>query len=238
MQSVTRTTSTAALDECHRELAQQVADQVFDAMRWMHVAAGIIQDVSAPAEWKHRRPEDVETDLAYLQIHRPAVLEALSAYLADASLRTRELDWLFLNVLTYAEYIATISEIRQRLLGPDKYIKSLHPPKREHFSSISDLAVRPWMISLPLVATGLSLLVHPLLALCVGLASAYWYSRKKSAVKRLDSVLSAMFRTYSSFNTVDLSWSHVARALDESRSAGVIWDASLFRLAEVRQSAA
>jgi hypothetical protein len=39
-------------------------------------------------------------------------------------------------------------------------------------------------------------------------------------------------------NTVDVSWSHVARELEESRQNGAVWDASLFRLTESRQNAA
>ena len=238
MQSVSRITATTALDADRKELGQRVADQVFDAMRWTQVSSGVIQDVSSPDQWRHRGSEDVEADLAYLEIHRPAILAALSEYLANPSLRTRELDWLFLNLLTYAEYIATVTEIRKKLLGMDKFAKSLHPPRSEHVPSISELASRPWRTTFCAAATGLSFLIHPIVAIGVGAASVYWYMTRRQGTEQVNSVLSAMFRTYAAFNTVDLSWSHVARSLEDSRRDGAVWDASLFRLAEVRQSAA
>jgi hypothetical protein len=207
-------------------------------MRRTNVQAGIVQDYSTPEEWHHRTTQDVEADLAYLEVHRPAILTALSDYLADDSLRTREIDWLFLNLLTYAEYIATVTEIRKKLLGIDAYIKSLHPPRADHTPSISALASRPWHTVIASGATALSLVVHPALAFGVGALSLYWYLKRKKNTEKIDSLLSAMLRTYASFNTVDVSWSHVSRALEQSHLEGAVWDASLFKLAEARQGAA
>ena len=237
MQSVSRTTATATLDQ-RQEVAQALVDRVFDSLRQMNVKAGVVQDYSTPDEWRHRTTRDIEADLAYLEIHRPAILAALSDYLADSSLRTREIDWLFLNLLTYAEYVATVSEVRKEFLGLDAYIKSLHPPKSDHASSISSLASRPWQSVFATGATALSFLVHPALALAVGAVSVYWHLKRRRGIEKIDALLSSMLRTYASFNTVDLSWSHVGRALEESRLQGAVWDASLFRLSEARQSAA
>lgn len=204
----------------------------------MNVQAGIIQDYSSPDEWHHRTTQDVEADLAYLEIHRPEILAALHDYLAEPSLQTREIDWLFLNILTYAEYIATLAEVRKRLLGVDAYVKSLHPPKTEHISSISQFSWRPWQYVSFVVATAGSLLIHPAWAIGIGALFVYWHWQRKKRIAKIDSVLSAMLTTYASFNTVDVSWSHVSRALEQSRTAGAVWDASLFKLAEVRQGAA
>lgn len=234
MQSVSRATATATLGPRQQELV----DRVFHSLRQMNVKAGVVQDFSTPEEWRHRTPQDIEADLAYLEIHRPEILAALSDYLADISLRAREIDWLFLNLLTYAEYVATVSEVRKKLLGLDAYIKSLHPPKTDHAPSISAIASRPWQIVFASSATALSLLVHPALAIAVGAVSVYWYLQRRKGIEKIDAVLSAMLRTYASFNTVDVSWSHVDRALEESRLQGAVWDAALFKLSESRQVAA
>lgn len=238
MQSVSRTVATAALGQSERPVAQELVDRVLDSMRQMNVRAGVVQDFSTPDEWRHRTTQDIEADLAYLEIHRPAILSALSDYLSNSSLRTREIDWLFLNLLTYAEYIATVTEIRKKLLGIEAYTKSLHPPKADHTPSVSALASRPWQTVVALVATALAFLVHPALALAVAAISAYWYLNRRKGIEKIDAVLSAMLRTYASFNTVDVSWSHVGRALEDSRLEGAVWDASLFKLVELRQSAA
>jgi len=238
LQSVYRATATTALGEDRKEVAQLLVDRIFDSMRQMNVRAGLVQGFSSPDEWRHRTALDIETDLAYLEIDRLGILAALSDYLADTSLRTLEIDWLFLNLLTYAEYVATVAEIRKKFLGIDGYEKSLHPPRGDHVPSISNLASRPWQTLLASGTTGLSLLVHPALAAGVGAIFIYGYRKRKKAIEKIDAVLSAMLGTYASFNTVDLSWSHVSRVLDESRQQGAVWDASLFKLAEVRQGAA
>ena len=238
MQSVSRNTAVNALGEDRRGLAQLVVDRVFDSIRLMQVSSGMVQEFSSPDQWRHRKSQDVEADLTYLEIHRPAILTALSDYLADRSLHTREIDWLFLNLLTYAEYVATVAEIRKKLLGVSKYFWRLHAPYGDHTPSISGVALRPWHAALAAGAIAVSFFIHPILAVGMFAVSVYWYLKRKKAIVEVDALLSAMLRTYASFNTVDLSWSHVARTLEDSRREGAIWDASLFKLVEARQSAA
>ena len=201
----------------------------------MNVSGGLVQNFSSPDQWRHRNMQDIETDLAYLEIHRSTILDALSDYLTDSSLQTPEIDWLFLNLLTYAEYIATVAEVRKKLLGVDGYVKSLHPPKVDHAPSISDLASRPWHPFFASVTAALFFFIHPAISVGVGVVAFYWQMRRKKGVDKINGILSKMLQTYSSFNTVDLSWSHVSRTLEDSRKFGVIWDASLFKLAEARQ---
>jgi len=204
----------------------------------MHVKSGVIQEFSSLDEWRHRTLSDVEADLAYLEIDRTAILNALSEYLSNSAIRTREIDWLFLNLLTYAEYVATVSEVRKKLQGIEAYVKALYPPKAEHITSIAVHASRPWQALTVLVVSAFALLIHPLLGIGVAAISIAWYIKRKNGIARIDSLLSSMMRTYASLNTVDLSWAHVSRALEDSRRDGAIWDASLFRLAESRQGEA
>lgn len=237
MQTVYRASATSGIEEPKKTLAAEISDQVFDSLQWTRVNGGIVQDISWLDDWMHRTPQDIEADLAYLEINRAEVLSALSKYLSDATLRTQELDWLFLNVLTYAEYIATMREFRKSFLGIEGYIKCVHP-KAEHTSNISDMAARRWHTVAAAGITTISAFVHPLLAVGIGSASIYWHIMRKRGIAQVNSVLEAMLRTYLSFNTLDLSWSHVSATLDESRRAGALWDASLFRLAEMRKNAA
>lgn len=238
MQTVSRASATNGVNDSKGTLVAEIANQVFDSLRWTQVNGGKVEDVFCLDNWMHRTPKDIEADLAYLEINRAEVLSALSKYLADASSKTSELDWLFLNVLTYAEYIATVSEIRKSFLGVDGYINTLHPPKATHTACISDVAARPWRTVTAVGITAIAAFVHPLLALGIGSVSIYQHMKRKKGVAQINRVLEAMLRTYLSCNTVDLSWSQVAATLDESRRVGALWDASLFRLAEVRQIAA
>jgi hypothetical protein len=110
LQTVSRSSAAGQIGQPERDVALEVASQVFDSLRWTKVREGIVRDVSCLDSWEHRTPQDIEADLAYLEINRPDILSALSRYLADASLQTKELDWLFLNILTYAEYTATVAK--------------------------------------------------------------------------------------------------------------------------------
>lgn len=119
-------------------------------------------------------------------------------------------------------------------MGIERYVKSLSPPKTEHITDVSVLMSRPWHLPIILAIIGLGWAAHPF----AGAALTAWrlsalYRRKKVS-DQANAILSAMLHTYLSFNTVDLSWRHVTAILERSRETGVIWDASLYALAEQR----
>jgi hypothetical protein len=213
LQSVSRESAADGVKGPARKASLELAGWVFDSLRWTTVRRGVVEDVAPLKSWTHRGLQDIEADLAYLEIHRPDILSALSAYLSDGSAQSKNLDWLFLNVLTYAEYVATASEFRKKLLGIDGYIKSIHPPRSEHVPSVARFAACPWRVVGALVMTGLSALAHPLLALVVASAALYAHRQRSKGIRRLDDVLEVMLRTYLSFNTADLSWSQVDAVL-------------------------
>jgi len=235
MQSVSRQEILAAASQDSRETLERIVDQVYLSLRQMHVSGGTVQDIASLEVWTHRAPAEIEADLAYLEIDRQAVLRSLSEYLENQPLATKRLDWLFLNVLTYAEYIATVAEIRKKLLGVERYVKHLFPPRTEHIVDISLLTKRVWHAPASLGVVAVTFAIHPALSVvavaCLGYAS---YARKRSA-RQINAVLNAMLHTYLSFNTVDVSWSAVEAVLERSRESGAIWDASLFSLVAQRR---
>lgn len=237
MQAVGLEDLVADAPEEYKAQAREVFQSVFEALSWTHVVDGQVERIECLSRWTHRQPPDIESDLAYLEIHRAQLLCALSEYLSQPALASKKGDWLFLNVLTHAEYVATVSGIRKKLMGLERYVESLFPPKREHATDVSALARRPWHIPVALGVTMLAWVAHPFAGVAITVYMLLTLHRRHAVTAKINSMLASMLRTYLSFNTVDLSWRQVMAVLEESRREGAVWDASLFALAESRAKA-
>lgn len=217
--------------------AENIFTRVFDSLMWTHISAGKVEAVSPLVEWTHRQVGEIETDLACLEINRPEILSALSDYLSNPDLSSKKADWLFLNVLVYAEYLATTSEIRKKAMGIERYVKNLFPPQKEHSTDISKFSSRPWHMPLAIVLIIFAWALHLTVGIVVSAYALYSaYSLRKSRAS-ISVTLTNMLTTYLSFNNIDLSWTQVTVALERSRESGALWDSSLFALAELRTKA-
>lgn len=214
--------------------AERLSETIFYSIMWTRVLGRQIEDVSPLKQWKHREPTEIESDLAYLQINREALLNALSDYLSNPGLASKYADWLFLNVLTYAEYLATVSETRKKLMGTERYVESLFPPKTEHTRDVSVYVKRPWRLPAALASITLCSAIHALAGVGVTAYILFDAYQRKKACEQVNATLEAMLKTYLSFNTADVSWAHVTNTLERSHKAGAMWDASLYALAEQR----
>lgn len=234
MQSVTLQNLLQSARVDQQDQAQRIFERVFDSLMWTRVVEGKVEDTLPLKQWTHRQPVDVESDLAYLEINRPEILLVLSEYLENPDLASKKADWLFLNVLTYSEYVSTVSETRKKLMGVERYVESLFPPKTEHITDISAFAHRPWHIPVFIAVVAIGWALHPAAGALIagyGLFSSY---RQRKARARVNATMASMLQTYLSFNTTDLSWRQVTTRLEQSRASGAIWDGSLFALAEQR----
>jgi hypothetical protein len=236
MLSVSKSEILAKAPEDSFSLVEDIVEQLFDSLMWTSVSEGIVEKVSPLNTWKHRTLADIEADFAYLEINRQAALSSLSKYLANESIATKELDWLFLNVLTYAEYIGTVSEIRRKMLGVEEYVKRLSAPKPEHSTDISLFAKKAWHLPLAISIVSISWFIHPAMPVLVTIYMVYANHKKKKGFEKINKILASMLSAYSSFNTVDLSWKNVGEMLEKSRDAGAIWDGSIFALVERRKA--
>lgn len=234
MQTVSLEKLASSLPEHVRSEGELLFEQAFDCLMWSQVINNVIENISALETWHHRQTADIELDLAYLGIDRDQLLSALSAYLASPALASKQADWFFLNVLTYAEYLATINELRRKLMGVQRYVRSLHPPADEHIADVSVFTYRHWHIPAMMSVVAISWALHPVAGAGVIAYAAYRSHQKRKVVKEVNATLAAMLQTYLSFNTTDLSWTQVMKILEKSRECGVIWDASLYALAQRR----
>ncbi|OGB32493.1 MAG: hypothetical protein A3F78_20795 [Burkholderiales bacterium RIFCSPLOWO2_12_FULL_61_40] len=216
------------------EVICNIVNDVFDSLQWTSVSGSIVQNVAALDEWRHRSLSDIEKDWAYLEFDRNKILVALSRYLDQEHFKSKRLDWLFLNVLVYAEYIATIDEVRRRLLGVDAFVMMKIRPIDQHTYDVHPLLKKWWHWPLALAAVAISFTLHPVATLLpIGAITAGIYKRNK-AVGKINLTLHSMLTTYLSLNTFDLGWGNVKETLKESKNAGAIFDSSVFSLVERR----
>jgi hypothetical protein len=234
MQSVALQDLLQSAREDQQDQAQRIFERVFDSLMWTRVVEGKVEDTLPLKQWTHRQPVDVESDLVYLEINRPEILSALSEYLENPDLASKKADWFFLNVLTYAEYVATVSEIRKKLMGIERYAKSLFLAKKEHLTDVSAFSYRPWHIPVLIAVIVLGWAIHPVSGALVTAYVVLSSYRQRKAKAQVNATLASMLQTYLSFNNTDLSWRQVTMALEQSRATGAIWDGSLFALAEQR----
>lgn len=220
-----------------QDQAQRIFERVFESLMWTHVVGGKVEDASPLKQWTHRQPVEVESDLAYLEINKHEILSALSEYLDNPSLGSKQADWLFLNVLTYAEYVATVSEIRKKIMGIERYVKSLFPPRKEHLTDVSAFTHRPWHIPVLLAFISIGWAIHPVAGALLTGCAVFSSFRQRKARAQVNATMASMLQAYLSFNTIDLSWRQVITTLEQSRASGAIWDGSLFALAERRSGA-
>jgi hypothetical protein len=237
MQSVALQDLLQSAREDQQDEAQRIFERVFDSLMWTRVVGGKVEDTLPLKQWTHRQLVEVESDLAYLEINRSEIISALSEYLEKPDLASKKADWVFLNVLTYAEYVATVSEIRKKLMGIDRYAKSLFPPKKGHLTDVSTFAYRPWHIPVRIAVIAIGWAVHPVAGVLVTGYVVFSSFRQRKTRAQVNATMASMLQTYLSFNTTDLSWRQVTTTLEQSRASGAIWDGSLFALAERRSGA-
>lgn len=224
--------SSARVDK--KQDAESFFERVFDSLMWTRVTGGVVEEVSPLQQWRHRQLSDIESDIAYLEINRQELLSTFSEYLSNPALTSKQADWLFLNALTYAEYIATVSDIRKKVMGIEQYVRSLFPPRSEHLIDNFSSAKRPWHLPMFVIVVAVSWAIHPFAGIAVTAFVFLNVYRQKKARGKINSIVLNMLQTYMSFNTVDVSWGQVIHTLERSRDAGAIWNSSLYALAERR----
>jgi hypothetical protein len=210
--------------------AVDVIEDFFAYITWTKVADGTIQSKDSVTEWHHRQPHDFESDWKYLEFDREGLRNAAERYLERPWMQCSKMDWLILNVLTYAEYQAFVDQVRSRTMRLEDYVSLRTGGKVKSGTSFAVLGL------IIAIALGLAWLWPPLgVAYAAGVCWQKWKQRK--ARKKIDALTKSMSATYSTFNTVSQSWKLVWDELLKGREQGVVWDGIVFRLAESRMTA-
>ena len=102
--------------------AKAIIDDFFDAVTWEKVENNVIKSRDALRIWRHRTLEDQENDWRHMGFSRFELQHAAERYLNRPWLHCREIDWLVVNVLLYAEYQATLDFLRIQMMPLSRYI--------------------------------------------------------------------------------------------------------------------
>jgi hypothetical protein len=216
-----------------KEEVEEILDMVFNSIsRWI-IIENKVEDVEYLTSWEHRSNDLIEKDLGELQIDRKGILNALSLYLEKDNLKNKYMDWLFINLLTYAEYIATQAELRKKLLGIDGYIKTLYPASTEHLISISQYkktSTTKFLIFVSVLVFGF--IISPVFGSVILLLILLILYLNLNKYRKLDEILFKMNKTYSFINCMDLNWGFVEEIYKENFKENIIWDTQIYKLIE------
>lgn len=211
----------------------EILDLIFNSIVRQVVDNKVVQDYEYFDSWKHRTDDLVEEDMGQLQIDRQQLLNALSLYLEKDYLNNKALNWVFLNILTYAEYLATQIEIRKKILGLDKFLVSIYPPKSEHVVGISPLKKISFFNGLLiLIAILIGFSIHLFLGT---IFLAYFVMNRFLAyknLKKVDEFLFKMYRTYNFVKSHDLNWHFVEEVYKDNFKDNILWDTQIYSLIE------
>ena len=218
--------------------ATEIVEDIFGAITWERVENGVIKSRDAIVIWRHRTINDQKDDWRYMGFARSELQNAAERYLGKPWLHCREIDWLIVNVLVYAEYQATLDFVRARMMPLSRYITG----------KIGSGAAVAWSLLWRCVVTGLKWLIwlgifvlsfelSPIAPIALGILTVWWQWRNWKARKKFERVLSSMTKTYASLSTISQSWRVVWDELQKSREAGAVWDGIVYRLVEDRMRA-
>jgi hypothetical protein len=118
---------TQARDEAkRRHLDSLYAESLIDEARELvrDLFSSVWWKKAELTSWRHRSEQDREDDWRYMGFDRASLRNAAERYLDRPWLHCRELDWLILNVLTYAECQATLEFVRVRTMPLTRYLIS------------------------------------------------------------------------------------------------------------------
>lgn len=238
-QQALKEASSRGLDEYATEdlvsEARDIVEDLFASITWETVENGVIKSNEPITSWRQRNIYEVESDWRYMNFSRAGLQGAAERYLDRTWLRSREIDWVIVNTLTYAEYQATLDFFRAHTMPISRYIAKKAESMGWQIGSglwrLIVLAVK-WLFWLGIFVA--SFVVAPFGPIVWVAITVCWWWRKLAAQKKINKVLASMFATYATLSTVSQSWQIVWDELKKSRAAGAVWDGIVYRLVEER----
>jgi hypothetical protein len=215
--------------------ARDIVDDIFMSITWEKVEGDVIKSIDPVNSWRHRGASDMESDWRYMHFSRADLQNAAERYIQRPWLHCRELDWLIVDSLTYAECQATVDFFRSRIMPLSRYISKKAGSIKWQISSglwRSIVFLVKWLLWLCLLAVT-SQFAPVAAVVWIGI-TVLWQWRKWSAQKKLDDLMAVMIDTYATLSTVSQTWQVVWDELKKSRDAGAVWDGIVYRLVEER----
>lgn len=215
--------------------ATDIVDVLFMSITWEKVEGDVIKSLDPVTSWRHRGPNDMESDWRYMHFSRADLQNAAERYLERPWLHCRELDWFIVNALTYAECQATLDFLRANIMPLSRYMaRKLDSIKWLISSGLwrSIVFLVKWVLWLGVFAATFQFApVAPIAWIGITVS---WQWRKWKTLKKINDLMTAMIATYANLSSVSQSWQVVWDELKKSRDAGAVWDGIVYRLVEER----
>jgi hypothetical protein len=214
--------------------AEQMVEDFFGAITWTKVVGGTIQSKDSVDTWHHRQYHEFDSDWRCLEIDRHELQAIADRYLEMPWMSCSKMDWLILNVLTYAEYQGFVDALRSRTLSIEDYVSLRVGRVKSLGSKVTNSIIfaLKWVLWVAIVC-GLFWVWWPL-GVCWLVYVGWGAWKRRAALKKISYVMQSLGGTYSTLSTVSQSWTIVWDQLNKSRSDGVVWDGVVYRLVEDR----
>jgi len=213
-----------------REAARAIVEEAFGSLAWETATASL-------ECWSHRSPADHERDWRKLLISRDCLIGAAESYVEKPWLRSRNLDWLFVNSLVYAEFLAYLDSVRTKRYGIFRVAAEKDGDKvalRWLLAARVGTFLVKWLAWLAVFV--LALAINPIVAAFVAVATVAFKAWKLHERHRQNKLLQSMLQAYAPLRSPTLSWPVVWDELNVARRRGVVWDGVVYRLAELRMA--
>lgn len=204
--------------------ATAIVDDFFESLTWQRVENGVIKSRDSLRVWRHRTVSDEEDDWRHMGFARAELQNAAERYLDRPWLHCREIDWLVVDVLVYAEYQATLDFLRVRTTPLTRYLaKKLGTTSSSAWSIIWRVLVTSvkWAVWCGLAVVA-ALVASPAGPIALVTVTALWLVWKWRSRNRLNALLAAMLRAYAHLSTVSQGWQVVWQELNSSRKQGAV----------------
>ena len=183
------------------------------------------------AGWRHFHPVRESESLYSVEYHRDDLRRDASNYIENLKpFHCRQLDWLIVDVLMYAEISAfalTLKPFQTMEPSHRRWLRVLGIFWRLiKWSVFAVVLMASIAFELPLVAWGITLL------------AVAWQGLKLRGKLRVAKLLHTMFDAYAAAGSWSLSWSILWELLEKSRNLGAYWDPEVYRLVELRMKTA
>jgi hypothetical protein len=222
--------------EATRLVRESIPEDGTDATFWErregenfveHFFASIKRNDESLGAWRHFDPFRERESLFSIEYDRSDLRSGAANYIEKLkAIHCRELDWLVVDVLMYAEISAFALT-----LNP---LQSLDATPRRWFLTLRfTWGLLKWLALAALILLAISFEL-PLLAWGMATIGLVWQGLKWRQKFRMNTMLRSMFVAYAAAASSSLSWTILWELLGKSRELGAYWDPEVYRLVELR----
>jgi hypothetical protein len=213
--------------------AREIIEGIFFSINWRETERNTVNSKNPLTTWRHRTLNDRETDWRYMSFANAELQHIAKRYLQASWLHCQTLDWLVLNTLAYGDYLAMLDRVRAHTMPLSHY--QSRKSGKINFRVLAELwraallilKITAWFIIFAAVSPASP--IGPLL--WIGL-TGWWLWRNWTTRKRNNTLLNAMFSTYTALSTTYQSWPKIREELKKSQELGALWNSLVYQLVE------